>query len=84
MKKSHCLANLTPGSALYVVTHAKWRKSRGHKHPSETYGRIRNPRRALAMAQHIIDWDSEIRCDLPTNPEVPMPLSYYPPSDERV
>lgn len=36
-------------SVAYVIAHAKWRKSRGRR-PSESYGGVRNPSRALVLA----------------------------------
>lgn len=38
------------GTALYVVAHAEWRKSRGGRRPSMTYGDIRNPGEAYRTA----------------------------------
>ncbi len=40
-----------PGTAEYVVTHAKWRKRRGRK-PSTTFSQHKNPTRALKWARH--------------------------------
>lgn len=48
------LRSLSPVSAQYVVLHAKWRKSRGKKLPSASYGNIRNPELALDLARSVI------------------------------
>lgn len=40
---------LEPGSAVHVIAHARWAKTRGRK-PSMVYGSTRNPQEALARA----------------------------------
>lgn len=53
MNSSH-LNNLTPGSAEFVVAHARLRRSRGRR-PSMSYLGQRNPREALALAERTIE-----------------------------
>ncbi len=40
-----------PGTAEYVVMHARWRVSRGHRNPSATFSWLKNPSKALAWAK---------------------------------
>ena len=49
MNKQTCLAGLEPGTAAYVIAHARWQRSRG-RGPSMKFLAQRNPRKALAAA----------------------------------
>jgi len=53
VKKSQ-LNKLQPGSAAYVIAHAKWAKSRGRR-PSMSYRGILNPLEALLLAHYELD-----------------------------
>jgi hypothetical protein len=52
MKKHH-LYKLEPGTAEYVITHAKWRRSR-RKNPVLSFLTESNPRQALKLAEEIV------------------------------
>lgn len=45
----------TPDSAYYVVMHSCWRKKRGKKNSSCSYGRITNPDIAIALAASLFE-----------------------------
>lgn len=56
MHKNSCLSQLKPGSAAYVVAHARWKRSRG-RNPSLPYGNEKNPLNALALAKLDLETD---------------------------
>lgn len=49
--KRKFLDGLRPGSAAYVIAHAKLRAKRGRCHPSMAYKGEKNPEKALALAK---------------------------------
>lgn len=60
--------NLEPGSALRVIAHAAWAKSKGRK-PSMAFGNITNPVKALAAAKDAAKEQSNIQ-KLPKNRKI--------------